>query len=155
MLKAGGIVAGYVDYMGEADRELALRQGPPALVEIQDFRPGFDAGPADEVRLVAEFDLDSAVTVPVRGSDPARWQLLVPIFPVSDLGAALVAPKTRRFGALAAIALFLGVFPGNANMVRLWCKDPAKSLPLRFIAIARLPMQVPMITQALKVYRES
>ena len=100
ILAAGGIVAGYVDYMGEADRELALRQGPPALVEIQDFRPGFDAGPADEVRLVAEFDLDSAVTVPVRGSDPARWQLLVPIFPVSDLGAALVA---RRSGGDDAV----------------------------------------------------
>ena len=68
------------------------------------------------------------------------------------VGALLVAPKTRRFGALAAIALFLGVLPGNVNMVRLWKNKP---LPMRLIAIARLPMQVPMITQALKVYRES
>jgi uncharacterized membrane protein len=68
------------------------------------------------------------------------------------VGALLVAPKTRRFGALAAIALFLGVFPGNVNMVRLWKNKP---LPMRLIAIARLPMQVPMITQALKVYRET
>ncbi|KMO84554.1 hypothetical protein BST22_21575 [Mycolicibacterium chubuense] len=68
------------------------------------------------------------------------------------VGALLVAPKTRKLGALAAIALFLGVFPGNVNMVRLWKNKP---LPMRLIAIARLPMQVPMITQALKVYRES
>ena len=67
-------------------------------------------------------------------------------------GALLVAPRTRRLGAAAAIALFVGVFPGNVNMVRLW-KD--KPLPMKAIAIARLPLQVPMITQALKVYRES
>ena len=68
------------------------------------------------------------------------------------VGALLVAPATRRLGALGAIALFVGVFPGNVNMVRLWKNKP---LPMRLIAIARLPLQVPMITQALKVYRES
>ncbi|MCV7151856.1 DoxX family protein [Mycolicibacterium pyrenivorans] len=71
------------------------------------------------------------------------------------VGGLLVAPKTRRVGALAAIALFVGVFPGNVNMVRLWFKDPTKPLPMRVVAIARLPLQIPMITQALKVYRES
>ncbi len=67
-------------------------------------------------------------------------------------GALLIAPKTRRVGALAAIALFLGVFPANVNMVRLW-KD--KPLPMRIGAVARLPLQVPMITQAYKIYRSS
>ena len=66
-----------------------------------------------------------------------------------------MAPKTRRFGALSAIALFVGVFPGNVNMVRMWFNDPSKSLPMRIGAIARLPLQVPMITQAWKVYKES
>jgi uncharacterized membrane protein len=70
-------------------------------------------------------------------------------------GALLLAPKTRRAGALAAIALYVGVFPGNVNMVRLWFKDPAKPLPMRIGAIARLPLQIPMITQAWKVYKES
>ncbi len=68
------------------------------------------------------------------------------------VGALLLAPKTRRVGALSAIALYIGVFPGNVNMVRLW-KD--KPLPMRIGAIARLPLQVPMITQAWKVYKES
>ncbi|MDO0978012.1 DoxX family protein [Mycolicibacterium frederiksbergense] len=65
-------------------------------------------------------------------------------------GALLIAPKTRKVGALASIALFLGVFPANVNMVRLW-KD--KPLPMRIGAVARLPLQIPMITQAYKIYR--
>ncbi|MGV0605152.1 DoxX family protein [Mycolicibacterium sp. XJ1904] len=73
---------------------------------------------------------------------------------VAELGVAglLLAPKTRRFGALAAVALFVAVFPGNVNMVRLWWDKP---LPMRLVAIARLPLQIPMIVQAVKVYRES
>lgn len=68
------------------------------------------------------------------------------------VGALLIAPRTRRIGALAAIALFLGVFPANVNMVRLW-KD--KPLPMRIGALARLPLQIPMIIQAYKIYRTS
>ncbi len=67
-------------------------------------------------------------------------------------GALLLVPRTRKLGALAAVALFVSVFPANVNMVRLW-KD--KPLPMRIGAIARLPLQIPMITQALKIYRES
>ena len=67
-------------------------------------------------------------------------------------GALLLAPRTRRTGALAAIAVFLGVYPANVNMVRLW-KD--KPLFMRVGAIARLPLQIPMITEAFKVYRSS
>ena len=67
-------------------------------------------------------------------------------------GGLLLVPRTRKLGALAAVALFVSVFPANVNMVRLW-KD--KPLPMRIGAIARLPMQIPMITQALKIYRES
>ncbi|MGE2720984.1 DoxX family protein [Mycolicibacterium celeriflavum] len=73
---------------------------------------------------------------------------------VAELGVAglMLAAKTRRFGALAAVALFLAVYPANVNMVRLWKHKP---LPMRLIAIARLPLQIPMIVQAVKVYRES
>jgi uncharacterized membrane protein len=42
------------------------------------------------------------------------------------------------------------VFPANINMVRLWWDKP---WPMRVIAIARLPLQIPMIIQALKVWR--
>jgi uncharacterized membrane protein len=67
-------------------------------------------------------------------------------------GALLLAPRTRRLGALAAIALFLSVFPANVNMVRLWWGKP---WPMRVGAIARLPLQIPMITEALKVRRNA
>jgi len=65
-------------------------------------------------------------------------------------GALLLAPKTRRLGATLAALLFIAVFPANINMVRLWWDKP---LPLKLGAIARLPLQIPMITEALKVRR--
>jgi uncharacterized membrane protein len=68
------------------------------------------------------------------------------------IGAALVPRRTRRSAALAAVALFLGVFPANLNMVRLWRDKP---LPMRIAALARLPLQIPMITTALKIWRHS
>ena len=67
-------------------------------------------------------------------------------------GALLLSPRTRRVGALAAIAVFIGVFPANINLIRLWRDKP---LFMRLGAIARLPLQIPMITSALKVYRNS
>ena len=66
------------------------------------------------------------------------------------VGALLLAPRTRRFGAAAAVALFLAVYPANINMVRLWWD---KGWPARIAAMARLPLQIPMITTALKIRR--
>lgn len=73
---------------------------------------------------------------------------------VAELGTAalLAVPRTRRLGATAAMALFLAVFPANVNMVRLWWDKP---WPMRLGAIARLPMQIPMIVAADKVRRAS
>jgi uncharacterized membrane protein len=68
------------------------------------------------------------------------------------IGALLLGRRTRRNAALAAVALFLGVFPANVNMVRLWWDKP---WPMRLAAIARLPLQIPMITEALKVRRNA
>jgi uncharacterized membrane protein len=68
------------------------------------------------------------------------------------IGALLLARRTRRNAALAAVALFIGVFPANVNMVRLWWDKP---WPMRIIALARLPLQIPMITAALKVRRNA
>lgn len=68
------------------------------------------------------------------------------------VGAMLLVPRTRRAGALAAIALYLAVFPANVNMVRLWWDKP---LPMKLAALARLPFQVPMITQAMAIRRNA
>jgi uncharacterized membrane protein len=67
-------------------------------------------------------------------------------------GALLLSPPTRKLGALSAVAVFVGVFPANLNLVRLWTDKP---LFMRLGAIARLPLQIPMITGALKIYRNS
>jgi uncharacterized membrane protein len=67
-------------------------------------------------------------------------------------GALLLVPRTRRLGALAAVVLFIGVFPGNVNHVRLWWD---KGWPARLATIARLPLQIPMITTALKIRRSA
>ncbi len=68
------------------------------------------------------------------------------------IGGLLLVERTRRLAALAAAALFIAVFPGNLNMCRLWWGKP---WPMRIIALARLPLQIPMITAALKVSRNS
>ena len=68
------------------------------------------------------------------------------------VGAMLLAPRTRRAGALAAVALFLAVYPANINMVRMWWNQPApQKWPMRIAALARLPLQVPMVVQAIKI----
>jgi uncharacterized membrane protein len=46
----------------------------------------------------------------------------------------------------------LGVFPAIVNMVRLWWDKP---WPMRIVALARLPLQIPMITEALKIRRNA
>jgi uncharacterized membrane protein len=67
-------------------------------------------------------------------------------------GALLVPRRTRRLAALAAAVLFVGVFPANVNMCRLWWGKP---WPMRIAALARLPLQIPMIAAALKIRRNS
>ena len=68
------------------------------------------------------------------------------------VGALLVPRRTRRLAALGAVLLFVGVFPANVNMCRLWWDKP---WPMRLIALARLPLQIPMVTAALKLARDS
>jgi uncharacterized membrane protein len=69
-----------------------------------------------------------------------------------SIGALLLPRRTRRVAALAAALLFVGVFPANVNMVRLWWDKP---WPMRIAALARMPLQIPMITTALKIRRNS
>ncbi len=61
--------------------------------------------------------------------------------------AAVVAPRTRARGALATAALFVAVFPGN-----LYLAIEPGDLP-RWLALARLPLQLPLVLWALQVRR--
>lgn len=62
--------------------------------------------------------------------------------------AAIAHPRTRRAGALAAATLFIAVFPANIQMAVDWKSKP---MPLRLIAFARLPLQIPLVAWALRV----
>ena len=102
------------------------------------------------LHFLAPKPFDMQVPAELPGS--ARFYTLASGVGEAATGALLLAPKTRRIGAAAAVALFVAVFPANVNMVRtLW----HKGWPARIGTIARLPLQVPMITSALKIYRNA
>ncbi|MFF2551610.1 hypothetical protein ACFVUS_11465 [Nocardia sp. NPDC058058] len=70
------------------------------------------------------------------------------------VATAVAVPRTRRLGGLLATLLFLGVFPGNVKMAGDWVRS-SKPLPLKAGVLLRLPMQIPMILLARKVYRQA
>jgi uncharacterized membrane protein len=87
--------------------------------------------------------------VPPALGDPDR---LVRMSGVAELGCAalLAVPATRRIGGWASAALFVAVFPANLYSVKVFSRHPAAQA----VAIARLPLQLPMITAALAVARD-
>jgi uncharacterized membrane protein len=80
---------------------------------------------------------------PVLGA-PRAW---VYASGVAELGcaAALVGPATRRRGALASAVLLVAVFPGN-----VWLAVEPGDVP-RWLAVGRLPLQVPLVLWALSL----
>ncbi|BCM72518.1 putative secreted protein [Streptomyces sp. EAS-AB2608] len=66
------------------------------------------------------------------------------------LAAGIAAPRTRATAAKAAAAFFVGVFPANVQMAVDWRDRPA---PLRVAALARLPLQLPLVLWARGVAR--
>lgn len=64
------------------------------------------------------------------------------------VGALLLDPRTRRAGGWAAAALFVGVWPGNVTMA--W-RSRRESRARQAVAMARLPLQVPLIAGALRI----
>ena len=86
---------------------------------------------------------------------PAPYERLIPPFLPSPrawvygsgvvelaCAAAVVVPRTRARGALATAALLVAVFPGNVYLALAPGDVP------RWLAIARLPLQVPLVLWA-------
>lgn len=65
------------------------------------------------------------------------------------VATAVLAPRTRRLGGLAAAVLFAGVLPGNVKMA-LDARN-SDSTAFRLGTLLRLPMQLPLIGWAVKV----
>ena len=68
------------------------------------------------------------------------------------IGAGLLVPQTRRLAAGSAAALFVAVYPAHINMVRMWWHKPTV---YKAIAIGRLPLQIPLIAAAVKIFRDA
>ena len=64
-------------------------------------------------------------------------------------GLLLLPSRSRRLGATATALLFVAVFPGNVEMAVHPGDTP------RWLALARLPLQVPLVLWALQVRRAS
>ena len=73
---------------------------------------------------------------------------------MGELGPAalLWTYKPRRAGGLLAALLFIAVFPANIQMALDARKQSAQR---KAIAYARLPLQLPLICSALKIWRRS
>lgn len=65
------------------------------------------------------------------------------------IGAMLISPHFRREGALAAIGLFVTVYPANIYMVWDW-RD--RELSERLVSYGRLPLQFVIVWLAWKVH---
>ncbi|MFF7636784.1 hypothetical protein ACFZB9_27080 [Kitasatospora sp. NPDC008050] len=103
---------------------------------------------AGVTHLVAPRPLDAMVPRALPGN-PRAWTYASGVAELA-IGAAVAAPRTRRLGTPAAAGLFVAVFPANVKMAADWRGRP---LPLRTAALARLPLQVPLVRWALRVHR--
>ncbi|MEV7419118.1 MauE/DoxX family redox-associated membrane protein [Streptomyces sp. NPDC089919] len=103
---------------------------------------------AGVAHFAAPRQFDAIVPKALPGS-PRTWTQVSGVVELA-IGAAIAAPPTRRVGALAAAGLFAAVFPANVQMAYDWRHRPA---PLRAAALARLPLQVPLVLWALRVHR--
>ena len=107
-------------------------------------------GSAGVLHFVAPRPFDQIVPQGLPGG-PRTWTYLSGVAELA-CAAAVAAPRTRRLGALASAGLFAAVFPANVKMAIDWRTRPA---PLRTVAYARLPLQIPLFLWALKVARDA
>jgi hypothetical protein len=107
---AAGLFWGYATVHENASRQLALRQGPPAAVAVEDYRRGANRGPAGEVVLRAVADPDRPLILVMPGSGDRR--LAVPLYPLDGgegaMGAILLPLAPGETVDPAALAARLG-----------------------------------------------
>ncbi|WP_072687909.1 DoxX family protein [Rhodococcus marinonascens] len=71
------------------------------------------------------------------------------------IGTALLVPRTRRLGGGLAALLFVAVFPANINMAVDWLRSSKTTNAQKALALLRLPLQIPLITESLKARRRA
>ncbi|MEV8310502.1 hypothetical protein AB0P36_24900 [Streptomyces flavidovirens] len=105
---------------------------------------------AGAAHMVAPKPFDATIPEALPGS-PRAWTHASGVAELL-LAAGLAVPRTRRVSAVAAACFFAGVFPANVKMAYDWRHEPA---PLRSLAYARLPLQVPLVLWAARVGRDA
>lgn len=106
-------------------------------------------GTAGVMHFVVPKFYDAMIPEPLPGS-PRTWTFGSGVAEMV-VATAVLAPRTRRLGGLAAALLFAAVLPGNIKMAL--DARRSDSAAFRMGTILRLPLQVPLITWSLKVRR--
>ncbi|MFJ1865225.1 hypothetical protein ACIOD1_11395 [Streptomyces sp. NPDC088097] len=105
---------------------------------------------AGVAHTVAPKQFDAIVPRSLPGT-PRQWTYVSGAVELA-LAAGVAHPRTRRVAALATAAFFVGVFPANVKMAL----DSGRRSPgFRAAAIARLPLQVPLVLWARGVSRSA
>ena len=88
---------------------------------------------------------------------PGRARTYTYLSGVAELGVAtaLAVPRTRRLGGRIAALLFIAVFPANVQFAADSVRNAEAPKPVKWVSVLRLPLQFPMITQALRISREA
>lgn len=108
---------------------------------------------AGVMHFVAPAPFDSIVPkrLPGKARSYTYWSGVAEI----GVGTALVFPRTRRIGGRLAALLFIAVFPANIQFTADSVGNPRAPFALKAISLLRLPLQLPLITQALAVSRRT
>src|SRR5436190_24040370 len=106
-------------------------------------------GCAGAMHFVVPKFYDAMIPEPLPGT-PRTWTYGSGVAEIA-VATAVLSPHTRRVGGLAAALLFAGVLPGNVKMAL--DARRSDSAAFRIGTLLRLPMQLPLITWAMKVRR--
>ena len=82
---------------------------------------------------------------------PRAWTYVSGIAELA-CAAAVARPATRKVGGLASAFVFVAVFPANIQMAVDWRARPARD---RAAAYGRLPLQLPLVLWALRVWNDA
>jgi uncharacterized membrane protein len=92
-------------------------------------------------------DFFNDIVPPWLPPNEAFWTYLSGVVEIA-FAILILRPATRRIGALAAVALFIGVYPANIYMAWDWRNEP---LADQLVSYGRLPFQFLFIWVAWKI----
>ncbi|GAA1559561.1 FAD-dependent oxidoreductase [Brevibacterium picturae] len=71
------------------------------------------------------------------------------------IAGTLVLPRTRSLGGTLAALYFVAVMPAKVQLTLDWWRDDRSTILLKVAAIAQMPLQTPLIIEALKARRDA